>query len=98
MGDECNRSALIGVTTMGALDPTPFNRVIPKKEDGKGCSSSKGSTAEIFELEEPYSFWKNTLRDQSWHPFKTIEVRGKKEVGIRIYLASWYFGFMRNVD
>ncbi|KAI3892515.1 hypothetical protein MKX03_020248, partial [Papaver bracteatum] len=40
---------------------------------------NKGNIAEIFESEELYSFWKNTLRDQSWYPFKTIEVRGKKE-------------------
>ncbi|KAI3901881.1 hypothetical protein MKW92_032304, partial [Papaver armeniacum] len=78
---------------MGALDPTSFDSVLPKKDDGKGSRGTKGNTdggkffsppskeytAEITESVQLCSFWESNLRDQSWHPFKIIEVQGKQE-------------------
>ncbi|MCL7026594.1 hypothetical protein MKW94_012193, partial [Papaver nudicaule] len=75
---------------MGELDPRPFavfDDMLPENDGGKkrkendggkGCSHTK-DYCEITESVQLCSFWESNLRDQTWHPFETIEVHGNKE-------------------
>lgn len=112
LGDECNQSVLIGLKRMGALDRTSFDSVLPKKDDGKGSSGTKGNTnggkffsppskeytAEITESVQVCSFWESNLRDQSWHPFKIIEVQGNKRCAYEFISHVDILILRKNVD
>ncbi|KAI3860459.1 hypothetical protein MKX03_035436, partial [Papaver bracteatum] len=77
---------------MGELDPKAFISGLPENAGGKsssrtkaytdggeGCSRVSGRTRDYTEILELCSFWENNLRDQTWYPFKIVEVDGKQE-------------------